>query len=336
MFVTQTLEGDVAQVPLSSGRIEAAIPLGNGPTRIAASPDGRWLVVGNFGVTSPGRTTSVVDTTTGLVATVTTGGQPDSVAVAPNGATAWVTDNAGGTLTGIALEPDDIHITTVLHIGGHPGALEISPDSKTAYVADMGAYANPLGNTVERVDLATGAVTARADVGTEPCATVLSTDGRTLWVSVDGGAHNTKRGEVVPIDTVDFTTGPPITVGVGPAGMALSPSGTTLYVTNAGDPYTLPDIPESKSYSPHERYLNRHDTISVIDLATSTVTHAISVGIDPWNMVISPLGNEAWVVNANSDTVSPIDLQTDRAGPPIRLPGHPHGIVLVDVHLAVP
>lgn len=52
-------------------------------------------------------------------------------------------------------------------------------------------------------------------------------------------------------------------------------------------------------------------TVSVIDLASGTVTTEIEVGLHPSGMALSPDGARLYVANANSDTVSVIETATD-------------------------
>ena len=55
------------------------------------------------------------------------------------------------------------------------------------------------------------------------------------------------------------------------------------------------------------------DTVDVIDAGSQTLTSRINVGIDPVSIAVRPDGNEVWVSNHVSDSVSVID--TDPASP---------------------
>jgi YVTN family beta-propeller protein len=55
------------------------------------------------------------------------------------------------------------------------------------------------------------------------------------------------------------------------------------------------------------------DTVDVIDAATRAITARINVGIDPVSIAVRPDGNEVWVSNHVSDSVSVID--SDPASP---------------------
>ena len=53
-------------------------------------------------------------------------------------------------------------------------------------------------------------------------------------------------------------------------------------------------------------------TVSVVDAEAKKVLRHIDVGLHPSAMALAPTGNRLYVANANSDTLSVIDTQTDR------------------------
>jgi YVTN family beta-propeller protein len=72
-------------------------------------------------------------------------------------------------------------------------------------------------------------------------------------------------------------------VGTDPAGAAVDPAAGTVYVTNLAD-----------------------GTVSVIDVATSTVTATIPVGSQPEGVAVDPSTHTVYVANYGDDTVSVI------------------------------
>jgi len=85
--------------------------------------------------------------------------------------------------------------------------------------------------------------------------------------------------------TAQFVGLAPISVGGSPLGVAMNPAGTQAYVTNFG-----------------------HDTVSVIDTATNTVSATITVGNNPFGVAVNPAGTYAYVSNLFGNTVSVIAL----------------------------
>jgi DNA-binding beta-propeller fold protein YncE len=74
-----------------------SINVGANPTRIVASPNGRFLYVLNSG----GHTISVIDTDSLSVNDLDVGQHPSDLSIAPNGSTLFVVDSEGATLTAI-------------------------------------------------------------------------------------------------------------------------------------------------------------------------------------------------------------------------------------------
>ena len=89
---------------------------------------------------------------------------------------------------------------------------------------------------------------------------------------------------IISLGTHDSNT--TISVGKEPKKIALSPDGKRAFVTNSSS-----------------------NTVSVIDISTSTVIDTIPVGGRPGAIAISPLGLRAYVANSSSNTVSVIDIR---------------------------
>ena len=71
----------------------------------------------------------------------------------------------------------------------------------------------------------------------------------------------------------------------------MNPTGSFAYVTNLGD-----------------------NSVSVIDLATNTVTDTIVVGNSPYGVTVNPAGSSAYVINYNGKSLSVIDLEGGNGG----------------------
>lgn len=70
------------------------------------------------------------------------------------------------------------------------------------------------------------------------------------------------------------------------------------------------------------------DSVSVIDLATGTVTNTIGVGTNPDQVAFSPDGSIAYVVNFGGDNVSVIDVATETVTNTIGVGTSPTGVAL--------
>jgi len=296
--------------------IATALAVSVGPSALPAHADdtgASWRVYVTNEISDDVSTFLNSDRTS--ITTVPAGNTPLGVAYAPDGQTAYVSDNGASTVRsydkagaatgtpitvgtypyGIAVSPTGatayvarffaasivpINLASrtsgaPITVGDFPAFIAISPDGQTAYVPDNDA------NTVVPVAVATGIAGTPIPVGTEPFGIAITPDGSTLYVANSG--DNT----VTPISAVTRTAGAPIPVGTSPFGVAISPDGTSVYVANRGS-----------------------NSVTPITIATNTVRTAIPVGANPQNIAITPDGAIGYVTNFDSDTVSVVDLAT--------------------------
>ena len=206
--------------------------------------------------------------------------RPLAIAITPDGKTAYVTNDASGTVTPIddrhqhrrAADPGRRPLCHRDHAGRQdrlrrqPGLGHGDPDRdrhQHRRAADPGRKLSPMPLRSRR--------TARPPT-----------------------SLNASSGTVTPITTATNTAGPPIPVGNDPYAIAITPDGKTAYVANAGS-----------------------GTVTPIATATNTAGAPIPVGKDPYVIAITPDGKTAYVTNYNSGTVTPIATATNTAGPPI-------------------
>lgn len=191
------------------------------------------------------------------------------------------------------------------------------PPAVVAYVTLVGTGSSlGLGDKVDVVDLSAASAHERSTlvrVGTFPDAVAVSPDGATAYVT------NYASDTLTPIDVATGRALPPIPAGPGPAGVAIAPDGATAYVTDAGS-------------SPLGH------TVMPIDLATRRDGTPIPVGAGPQGIVITPNGQMAYVADAGAivagqsgavgDTVTPVDLATGKALPPIHVGNAPTAVAV--------
>ena len=150
-------------------------------------------------------------------------------------------------------------------------------------------------------------------VGTFPDAIAAAPNQKTAYVT------SYQSNTVTPINLANGKAGKPIAAGRGPAGIAITPNGRTAYVTDAGS-------------SPIG------DTVTPINLKTGHAEAPITVGAGPQAIAITPDGTMAFVTNAGAivtgqtgsigNTVTPINLSTNKALPPITVGNAPVAIAI--------
>jgi hyaluronoglucosaminidase len=128
------------------------------------------------------------------------------------------------------------------------------------------------------------------------------------WVAT--GASVTLPGTgVTPVNLARRHVEAKVTVGSLPSALAYAPGGKDLLVVTQGD-----------------------DQLHEIDTTTHQVVHEVGVGVEPDAVAVAPGGRDgkgvALVANLNSNSVTPVDLGTWRAGAPITVGTEPVAIAV--------
>jgi len=128
------------------------------------------------------------------------------------------------------------------------------------------------------------------------------------WVTT--GASVTMPGtDVTPVNLARRHVGAGVAVGSLPSALAYTPSGAGLLVATRGD-----------------------DHLREVDTATHAVVHSAEVGLEPDAVAVAPGGTKgkgiALVANLDSNTVTPVDLGSWRAGPAVTVGNEPVAITV--------
>lgn len=187
--------------------------------------------------------------------------------------------------------------------------------------------AGKFGNTLARIDLATGRETARVDTCANPHELAVSPDGRHVALACYGGAG------LAIFRTADLSTAGYVGLGEGarPHGIVWHPSGD-LYATAEGRSSIyrvvnpLSATPETFEFGTGKRGSHmvavapdgRHawttdlgsKTVTLIDLVTRRAPRSVEVGIEPEGISLSPDGKTLWVSARGSDKAFALDPMT--------------------------
>jgi YVTN family beta-propeller protein len=258
---------------------------------IAITPNGKTaLVVDNF---SP-YWVSWIDTATGTVtAKIRAGADPLAIAITPNGKYAYVANVDSDTVTAINIAQHRV-IRTIRSRGFDPAAIAITPDGRFAYVADNGS------GTVTPIRISTNTALRPIRVGKVPADIVMAPGGRYAYVTNNGS------GTVSKIRLSARRVVKTIRTGGYPEDIVLTPDGKFGYVSSW----------DELAIKTHLR------TVTAIRLSSGAVLRQITVGRDPIALGMSVGGTTVYSANWRSDTVSPISVATNTAGPAITLAGY--------------
>jgi YVTN family beta-propeller protein len=236
---------------------------------------------------------------------------PVSIVKKPDDTKIYFTNQTSNTLQIIDTETNT---TSSVAVGSAPTFSAITPNGTKVYVSNSsddsisvlntstgnvtttiapvsfpGTMAASLTKVYVNVD--NGAAVGSIDVATDTVSTYLAiTNALSIAFTPSGDRAyvSTSSGNVFPITTASDTVGSAITVGANPTFLAVNPSGTKVYVANTNS-----------------------STISIITVASNTVTNTISLfGPQPRNIVFSLDGSKAFVLG-NSTNVFVIDTSSE-------------------------
>lgn len=159
-----------------------------------------------------------------------------------------------------------------------------------------------------------------------PLGIAVSPDNKTAYAVLDTNDTLTR----IDLTASTPVKGPEIRVGNVPNSVVISPDGKTAYVSNeAGRIAKASDFQEYSNGTPVVAAFptgsTSTGTVSVVDLASFTVTGSISTGLHPTGMAF--WGNNLVVANTYSDSLTVINVGTNQVmetidlGLPIKVPG---------------
>jgi YVTN family beta-propeller protein len=136
--------------------VVATVTVGNSPSGVAVTPDGKHAYVTNNGNQFVlGTTVSVIDTATNTVVgtPIPVGKFPIRVAITPDGKHAYVTNAMDNNVSVIATASNTV-VGPPIMVGANPIGVAVTPDGKNAYVANLRS------NNVSVIDTTSNTVVA--------------------------------------------------------------------------------------------------------------------------------------------------------------------------------
>ena len=186
LLVGNKQDHDLSIIEVASGRTVARVPTGTGPHEVAVSPDGRWVVVADYGAQQPGSTLTVVDLeklkdsaggAAAVAGTVQLGEyhRPHGIAFFPDGKRLAFTSEVARAVAIVDLEQRAVTGAIGTDAGGSH-MLAMSADGKRIYTANIPDA------SVSVLDVESGKLLGKYSTGAATEGIAISTDGRELWV----------------------------------------------------------------------------------------------------------------------------------------------------------
>lgn len=279
---------------VASPAVLASMPVGEGPTLLAVSPNGSIVYA------AANSKLSVIKTTNNTVAaTVGIEPYPAGLALAPNGARAFVTNLFSVRLAVVDTSTNALSAPIELfadRVRGGFGRIALSPDGNTAYVA----------NTANQVLAIVNIVNPETDslmMDMQPVDIAVAPNGRTVYVA--GCKNFCVTGTIEVLDASSRLVTTSIAVGSKPYRIALSPDGARAYTTNLGDP-----------------------SVSVVDLVTSNATAKVPVPVEPTGLAVSRDGKRIFVASQPTGTITVIDGATNAVQSTVKVANDARDVVV--------
>ena len=303
LVVLNKSEATASLIDLDSGETVATVPTGYGPHEAAASPDGRLVVVADYGdQEAPGSTLTVIDVPAARrVKTIDLGEyrRPHGIVWLADGRHVVVTVEEQKSLLVVDVEAGEV-VRTIGTAQNLSHMVVVTPDGSRAFVANIGS------GSVTVLDLEKGAHVKDITTGAGAEGIDITPDGREVWVT------NRAADTVSVIDA------------------------SSLEILKEFD-LKDPEDPESKPFpirarcTPDGKHVlvsnARAGNIAVFHRGTMKMVRTVSMKLSaedldnrlfrdqfgdssvPIGILIPPDGKRAYVANANADLVSVVDLE---------------------------
>ena len=160
------------------------------PGDLVAGRDGRLWIVGCRGLCSDGALHGVDPANPGHAVQLTLPTVPGQIAIAADGAHAYVANGLDASVSVADLRASAI--VKNVRVGAEPLGVATSPDGTRIYVTNFQS------NTLSVIDAATNTVTGQLNVGPTPRALAITPDGRFAYVT-----HSTPQLSVVDLSKVE-------------------------------------------------------------------------------------------------------------------------------------
>jgi len=308
-FASAVLAEENRPAPARRLRVLARVPTASQPKGVSLSPDGKTLLVTNFGRRTNKNIYFYDAETLDLTAQIDLESANVVESVwAPDGDTVYVSDFRNDEV--LFIDPATHEIRKKVGVEDEPKVLVLDPDGSKLF-ASCWAHGK-----VSVVDTAAGELLGDIAVGTQPRGMAVSPDGTKLYV----GNHGSHDIHEVDIATLAVLRRADLVDRSFPRHMLINRAGDRLYVSSIGkravyvvstetlaivDVIRVGQCPKSIVFSPDEKWLYAADycshEVSVVDLATLGSRQVPISGIEkPSGLAINADGTRLWVTGWSS------------------------------------
>jgi DNA-binding beta-propeller fold protein YncE len=237
-------------------------------------------------------------------------GRPVDLAISPDGEIAFVKDHRGLVVVDLRLRK--VRQELSIPGGASQTGIELAPDG-SVWLSNAGSrLVQCVPDAGGKYRLGATIDLPRPKAGGEAYGTglAMTRSGKAAWVCLS------RANALVKVDLRTRSVSTRIAVDIAPFDLALNSNETEAYVACwGGRPPRSGDRMAKSSGSDvkvDERGVAVGGTLQIVDLASRKSRASVSVGLQPSALFVAENGGAVFVANANSDTVSEIDLRTRR------------------------
>jgi YVTN family beta-propeller protein len=299
-YITNSGNGTVSAIRISSNTVVATIPVGASPQGVAVHPDGTRVYVTNGGSGS----VSVVDTLTQtVVANVAVGTSPLGIAINPSGTRVYV-GHFGSAFLAVIDTATNTRLPDIPAASRATG-LAISADGTRAYLAN--------GSNVQVIDLVNNLALTNVLLNFNSFGVALSNDGSKAYIVQNQAKAVSVFNTATNQRSFDFTAnGQPI-------GVAVNPVLNRVYVTTGATNGAAIG-----------------NSVMVFTGDTHQLVATVPVGTFPYGVAVDASGAWVYVANSGSDTVSVIDASSNTIVATIPVGARPQSLGQFITPLSIP
>jgi YVTN family beta-propeller protein len=289
LVVLNKSEATASLIDLATGKVAATLPTGEGPHEAAASPDGRLVVVANYGTgTAAGRSLTLIDVPAARVRStieLPAGSRPHGVLFL-DGTRALVTAEGIEALLLVDVERGAV-LATIATGQQISHMVAATSDGRRAFVTNIRS------GTLTAIDLEARRVLAQVPTGAGAEGVAVRPDGREVWVT------NRAANTVSVVDVARLEVVAQLPSADFPIRVAFSHDGTRALVSNAksGD-LALFDVAARREIRRLGGDVTAAAGANMLGLAGSA----------PVGVLIEPGGSRAYVAYTAADAIGVYDL----------------------------
>lgn len=290
LLVSNQAGDSVWRLSAQDGDKRGEFRTGDSPHEIAVSPDGRLVVVSNYGGVRSGNTLSVLDLRSGKpTRTIDLGihSAPHGVQFLPDGRVVVTTEGSASLLI---VDVEAGRIDRVIAIGDGIGhMLALSADGASAYVTRIAR------GSIARVDLKSGVVQQERTAGKGAEGLALRPGAQELWVT------NRDEGTITVHDPRTLAVRRRMSSRGFPLRVQFTPDGRQAFVINAAAAELV--VFDAGTKLPIARIALARAGLPILDTALGRGAFPIGIALDPRKP-------RAYVAVSGVDRIAVVDTET--------------------------